>query len=315
MSIAYNTYRLKNRLKFLLNKKSESLSQKILNLNSYSERISKNGNVFIIHEIGLQLKEHSLNIIIDVFEHFVKIFKKGKCTVKEEVEEGFILIVNDSRFFITSSEDIFIIREVFFRTIYNFTDPVTEYVFIDVGMNVGITSVFCSLKENISKIYAYEPFTPTFQQGERNFQLNPVADKKVRRFNYGLFSTDKSLLVEYTTKQRGRVGIYGTDKIREVVSTQYEEEIVLKDCFFEIKKIREENSEKKLILKVDTEGSEYEIFNRLDETKLLEDIAVILIEWHEDGPEQIVGKLLKAGFRIFSFDEQEGNTGMIYGVK
>ena len=53
------------------------------------------------------------------------------------------------------------------------------------------------------------------------------------------------------------------------------------------------NESDKKIVKIDCEGSEYEIFDQLDKNNQITTFDYYLIEWHIKGPKQITDILLK----------------------
>ena len=67
-----------------------------------------------------------------------------------------------------------------------------------------------------------------------------------------------------------------------------------------------------VLLKLDAEGAEYGIIDRLAETGALRDIAGATIEWHlAPGEEAITSKLRVAGFHIQSKVLEPGCMGII----
>jgi hypothetical protein len=71
---------------------------------------------------------------------------------------------------------------------------------------------------------------------------------------------------------------------------------------------------RKLVVKIDAEGAEYEIMRRLAEKDQLGRIDVLFIEWHErEGcdPAELRTILADAGFRWFERQHGEVRVGMI----
>jgi hypothetical protein len=67
-------------------------------------------------------------------------------------------------------------------------------------------------------------------------------------------------------------------------------------------------------LKIDCEGAEYEIIQKLSDTNLLADIDILLIEWHDKGAKMLEDILIANDFRIIS-RHLTSITGMIYAFK
>jgi hypothetical protein len=67
--------------------------------------------------------------------------------------------------------------------------------------------------------------------------------------------------------------------------------------------------------KIDCEGSEYEILDALDQANLLNKFKIVIMEWHEKGPEKLETYLRKNNFTIFSRRPKSKAIGMIYAVR
>lgn len=78
-------------------------------------------------------------------------------------------------------------------------------------------------------------------------------------------------------------------------------------------KVKYETS--KIVVKIDCEGSEYDIVRSLNEKSLLADLDFIMIEWHIDGPDELIWLLNKSRFSCFSFNSHRKDVGMIYAVR
>jgi hypothetical protein len=68
-----------------------------------------------------------------------------------------------------------------------------------------------------------------------------------------------------------------------------------------------------LLLKLDAEGAEYEIIDRLVETDAIKEINAAAIEWHDSaGVEYLTSHLLASGFQSQAKPlEPDGSIGMI----
>ena len=54
------------------------------------------------------------------------------------------------------------------------------------GMNIGITTLFYASKENVDKVFSFEPFMPTFSGAKQNVNLNKSTLDKIEVNNFGL---------------------------------------------------------------------------------------------------------------------------------
>ncbi len=210
------------------------------------------------------------------------------------------------------------IHEVVARRDYDFADDPSTYIMLDIGMNVGITSLYKACDTRFSKIYSFEPLTPTYHLAIQNIDLNPPLKAKIEAFNYGLSDHDEDLVVKFTP-----------DHIMSISS-----EATFDTCFNEnvtyekirVKKASEvlgplihrhmKSSGDKIFLKIDCEGAEYRIMNDLNDSGLLKHVDVAIIEWHGKGPDPIIEILAKSGFFCFiSNINSEWDVGLIKATR
>ena len=206
-----------------------------------------------------------------------------------------------------------IVKEVFLKEVYaiHFND---DAVLIDIGLNRGIASLFFSTYPNIKKIYAFEPFKPTFRLAKRNLELNPQLSQKIHAFNIGLGRADVTLELPYVASATG--GMSTTLDVCTGEKNTTKETVAIKDAAGEIAQILEKSKTEHIIVKCDCEGAEFEIFGRLNEEKLIEEIDVILMEYHRNGPDELIDMITKKGFvvRTKVLSKKMG-TGYIYAVR
>lgn len=230
------------------------------------------------------------------------------------IKDGRVLLkLNGLNFSIHSSEEIFIIYEVFGLHTYRY-ESARRKVIMDIGMNAAIAALYFAAMEDVDRVYAYELFQPTFLIGEDNLRLNPDLIYKVERYPVGLSDRNHETTLEYSPIQKGRMGLHGlpTDHPRtQVVS----EKVVLRDIADELKNILKQHENFEVIVKMDCEGSEFLLIDRLSSTKLLEHVDVFMIEWHFEAPDRIISKLKDSGFRVFSQLLPSMDSGMIYAAR
>ncbi|NER12184.1 FkbM family methyltransferase [Leptobacterium flavescens] len=232
----------------------------------------------------------------------------------EDHKNGCIIGLSGVNVFVENVEEFFILNEVFTEQDYQFSSP-EELVLIDIGANIGISSLFFSLQENVKRIYAYEPVKDTFEQAELNFSLNKEISKVVSFNNFGIGKDTRKEVFSFNKEIKGNTGIRGKmSGSYAAVENTVEREVLIKPFDEEIKKIRQENSENRIAVKMDCEGAEYEIFDHLNESGAINQIDYFMIEWHDRGPEEIEKVLLANNFEFFS-RKLALNAGMIYAIK
>ena len=208
------------------------------------------------------------------------------------------------------------IYEVFIRKDYNI-DCNKQSILIDVGMNVGTTSLFFANKDYITKCYGFEPCLTTYNDAIININLNENIKDIIQTFNYGLGSETQKVNIKYNPQKSACASIYDDiNDFGEDVSLLENECITIKNAYTEIQKNLDLHSNENIILKVDTEGAEYEIFKCLDSTDILDYINIVYIEWHKYTPDILKQILLKHNFAIKFIPEITSQTygGLILGV-
>lgn len=86
--------------------------------------------------------------------------------------------INHLKFNISTENEYWIMNEIFGDKLYNFQILYFDRVIcIDIGMNIGLASLYFTLNDNIEKIYVFEPFQETYKIALKNFNLN---DEKIR---------------------------------------------------------------------------------------------------------------------------------------
>ena len=233
------------------------------------------------------------------------------CTIEDEIvttPEGVKIDISN-----VPHEAMGITKEVFLNKDYavNFSH---DAVLIDIGFNRGIASLFFATYPNIKKIYSFEPFQPTFELAQRNLDLNPQLSEKINAFNFGLGKKEITLKLPYMAEATG--GMSTTLDVCKGEKNTTEETVVVKDAAKEIAPILKENKNEHIIVKCDCEGAEFEIFGRLNEEKLIGEIDVILMEYHHDRPDELLGILTENGFVVRTkVLSKKMSTGYIYAVR
>ncbi len=227
-----------------------------------------------------------------------------------EDQRAVVVTSGDVKFKLQGNTDFYVFREIFLGNIYNVGVTFADYIVIDIGMNIGIASLFFAGRPEVSKVYGFEPFLDTYQQALDNFARNrQEIQDKILPCNIALYDEDKEVEIAVSCKESGLRDVFSQDDKSKQV------EITYREAGKVIKNILKEESGKKAILKCDTEGSEYAIFNSLEEYGCWEGIEVVLLEYHNSAyPLQEM--LRRHGYRFFTVGNADtAGFGMIYAVK
>ena len=228
-------------------------------------------------------------------------------------KDGFLVSFLDFNIYVESVEEFLILEEVFVTKDYNFISDKKTTV-IDIGANIGISSLYFSTLDCVDKIYAFEPVVDTFSQAQYNFSLNKALHKVTSIKNIGLGKSDRTETVFYNKQSKGNVGVRGLLSPSYTNNKSSEErDIKIVETTKEIQAIIDNSNGQKIMIKMDCEGAEYEIFENLSDSNLLSKIDIIIMEWHDKGSKTIEDTLIKFGFNIFSRD-LSSITGIITAI-
>jgi len=216
-------------------------------------------------------------------------------------------------FFVRTEDDFNFIGEVLITKIYDFIMDAPACV-IDIGMNIGYSTLQFARKPNVREIFSYEPFPETFQRAVDNLELNPDLIGKVQYFRAGL--SDKTWsgnVMTGATDNSGSRSVAFNEGDRPV-------SVQLLDAGATLGPILESARARGLrtVLKVDCEGSEYAIFRSLSQARLFDAVDVIMVEWHamfdKINQHDLIAPLREAGFVVFDQSPPTGN-GFFYAAR
>ena len=259
------------------------------------------------------VKNDMHNLVLNSALYLLEIKKQFPELVLESHKEGVLASFNGLQLYIESSEEFFILKEVFIEKDYNLLSN-ESFVVFDIGMNIGISSLFFGLNKNVSQIYSFEPVMTTYQQALYNLELNPTYSHKIEALNFGLGGSTRVEKVLYNPQAKGNCGIRRDLSLVIDKDNGEEIEINIKDVSEVLPDLMAKHSGQKKVFKIDCEGAEYEIVQKLNDSNLLKDIDVLLIEWHDKGAKILEEVLVANNFRVVS-RHLTSITGMIYAFK
>lgn len=249
--------------------------------------------------------------IIKDLEKLDNLITKTHATLSLEPSEKLRINIGGISIYLQTWEELIILEEIFIKGIYNFICD-QQYIFIDIGMNVGCTSLYFARSDNVLKVYGFEPFKITFQQALDNFSINGFSGK-ICSFNYGLSKENNSLEVDYIPAFKGSMGVNGIPSyLSQYENQKIKASIHLREVTSEFKNIFKSNPSNIFVLKIDCEGAEYEIISSLFQEGLLGNFEAIMIEWHRKGPEKLISDLIGVEYEVLSIDPNNANIGMLY---
>lgn len=302
-------YRLKQRANYHLAK--DDTARDIAEINKYGLQVRIESNQYVILPLDFHLPKKSFDFVFRRFDLFVSNAKR--LNGRYAIENGQLLFSWDQfKVAITSASELFIINEIYVEGCYTFMLPPSQRIsVIDIGMNVGLASLSFASLPYVTRVFSFEPFKPTYDLALKNLARNPHLAEKIEPRNVGLGMVDEVLEVAYNAENSG-VSSTMSDNPRnaQANSTEHLEVKSARDVIEQILSSQEGD----FMIKMDTEGAEYAIFENLFKEPLENRIKGIMMEWHFKGAQPLEDALRRQGFRIFSF-VLGVNSGLIYGYR
>ena len=293
-----DVYHITNIFGIKITIKSRKLMQE--KINNLEKKYKKNMNNLILKYLN------SKNILLNkkFYKHLIPFYENNIEILKYDNENDILYLKKGNINFITDTQYPWMIREVLCENIYEIDKSLfkyNEYVVFDIGCNRGYATLFFANKEYCKSIYSFELMEPTYQYAIKNVELNPNLKDKIHLYNYGLGNKNETIECLYfphrdgiSSMEQDFITYYAPKELnnaKKIKST-------IKNSSEFLKKIVEENNIKeKIIIKIDVEGAEYDIFNSLiDEyPKLFEQVEMIVGDFHM-GTQNIDKKLSNFGF-------------------
>jgi FkbM family methyltransferase len=229
-------------------------------------------------------------------------------------DKVFYVDINGMNFKVSSLSNMVILYEIFIQRIYEISLNHDNVVVVDIGMNVGVASLYFANMNVVDAVYGYEPFPDTFNEALNNFSLNNNLANKIKPFNIGVSSItcEKSIslfdsgILSASTLNNNYNGVKIADKQVSVKLMSINELLT---------NVYNKHPKSKILLKIDCEGEEYGIFEALETTNNLDNVDCILLEWHDKGIESLSAILKNKGFQYYHYPNESLNSGMFYAFR
>jgi len=201
-------------------------------------------------------------------------------------KEGKIYFRYNEKYILVSDYSVATIVQIFAYRNYDFAFPESDngYLVFDIGMNKGYSSMWFAMQPNIKKVIGYEVNEELSEYIDENRKLNKQLFKKIKSNTFGLAGKSKETTLRYLKNDDG------VSTIREDFYLKYwsedrkngvkEKKVKVKEASSEINKYLKEFPNSNYILKIDVEGSEYEIISNLAKKELLNKFDIIVGETH-----------------------------------
>jgi len=200
---------------------------------------------------------------------------------------------NNKVYYRTSSSDMTLIYEILLKSKYKreyyFPEDINPKVIFDIGGNIGITSIYLASLFPDAKIYTFEPLKENFQI----LQKNTSQFKNIKAFNIGLGLENGSFKVYLSDNKENYGGVSFYSEVEGSLSEPFTE------C--EVKNVNDFIVEFDInsvdLIKIDTEGAEYDILTSLN-VDFLKKTSWITGELHGNRDFELLNYLNNLGFSI-----------------
>ena len=281
-------------------------------------------NIFdVIHTLHKEYKVEYKKIVLgkSIFD-FDDNIQWGDIDDKGRVE----LKIQDYCLRIGSYNEFYNVEEVLINRVYSYyINNGKNDVVIDVGMNIGDSTLFFLGEEKVRKVFAYEPFKHTYENAKDNLKKYWDDKEQLEAFCVGLSDVcekrrigfNKNMPCAQSTISSVREDVYKDFHDRGIAYEEDEEseEIIVVDSADEIRRIVDEYAEEfNIVIKLDCEGEEYRIVEELNNTGLLKKIDFIMMEWHYEGNKRILECLKESGFSYWH-SYKSSKMGQVYAYR
>jgi len=180
-------------------------------------------------------------------------------------------------------------------------------IIIDIGANIGIFSIYAAKKAIYGKIYSFEPFKSHYRRFLKNIELNKI--KNIKPFNLAVSKKEGEQRLFLSEINSGGHSLH---------PIKGQESVIIKTLT--LNKIIKENKLKKIdLLKLDCEGSEYEIIYSTSK-KNLKIIKKIVLEYenidkNKNNLKYLKKFLEKEGFKVLLKDGGNKPQGILHATR
>ena len=257
--------------------------------------------------------EHLLKNYLDTDDLFRSCYFNNIQFLTYSPSENKILLRTKEGIILSTNNRFYTIKEVIgfdgysVPQLYQFDD----FVVFDIGMNRAYASLRFAEFKNCTAVYGFEIDKDTYDKAIYNISLNPNLAEKITTFNFGLSNIDENVELYYLD------GADGVNTVEfDLVDIQHEmkarrDDVKSKEAY--VKKtseileniIKSENITSKIVLKIDTEGSEYNIIDDLIDSGLIYKMDLIVGEGHKFNDRNLADDLLNIGFKEIENKDSE----------
>jgi FkbM family methyltransferase len=262
---------------------------------------------------GVSLSDQSYRQLIGGVQYWKEFAGYSGVSHFSSDETGMTTTVDGIRFQVQQAGTLFVIDEIFAERLYDLRVD-EDLIVLDIGMNVGVATLYFAARKQVKKVVGFEPLKETFLQARQNISLNKDLETKIETVQAGV--SDYKGEVEVPAVGGGSA-VFSTDSdFIQTIGLQANTTVKIQIMPIQdiIRDLVSRFPDTRLLLKLDCEGEEYKIIDKIHQEDLFKHIAVIALEWHFKGFDSICNILEQQGFSLFNLGRKniEPPCGMIY---
>jgi FkbM family methyltransferase len=230
------------------------------------------------------------------------------------MQDGYLMTTIDKiRFRVDHNGSLFILDEIFAERLYDLRVE-EDLVVVDVGMNVGVATLFFASWPNVKAVFGYEPLPDTYLQAKHNFSINPSLASKIKPVLSGISDYEGKITVPAAVSGSAVFSTDATFIAAHGMSSGPTVEVDIMHIGGVLENIHQQFPRTRVLLKLDCEGEEYRIMDYLSAHGMMDMISVVALELHGKGYQSLCDMLKAHHFSVFNLGRKDIDppVGMIY---
>ncbi len=186
---------------------------------------------------------------------------------------------------------IHLFEDIFIYQVYALEAAGDHPLIIDAGANVGLASIYFKKARKDARVMAFEPDPKAFNLLKKTLAENEKKLGKIFLYNYALWGNEEDLTLHWQRDDEGlvRMSLFSNNSADKAIKVKGV-------------KLSEFINERIDFLKIDVEGAEETILDELIESKKLDQVGQIAMEFHpgyDRDLDRLEDKMQRLGYDVY----------------